>query len=204
MVTPGRARGHVAALDERDLQAALGEVVRERTPGSAPTHDEDVRRWRRHGYGLHALTWQSCQVSAESGNRGGGAAFRRPTTTPCSVVLVLLRLALREGPLVLLLGVVLLVGLARGERALVVRLRRVLGLLTLGEVTLVVLVFVGRLLALGEVTVRPAPSDLPCAVSSLHPVEGPCHGLLPERVLLVDLGRVHRWGPLGVLAPVLA
>ncbi len=70
-------------------------------------------------------------------------------------VLVLLRLALREGPLVLVLGVIVLVGLARRERALVVRFRRVLGLLTLGEAPLVVLVLVGRFLALGEVAVRP-------------------------------------------------
>src|SRR5580700_1269704 len=39
---------------------------------------------------------------------------------------------------------------------------------------------------------------------SLRPVEGPGDGLLPERVLVVDLGLVHLRSPFLVLAPVLA
>src|SRR5438445_6793617 len=132
-----------------------------------------------------------------------------PRASHDALVLVLLFLTLRERAFVLL---VLLGLLALGEVAVLTAAGVLLLFLTLGERAFLLLVLFVRLLALGEVAVLPIfhgvllhrgsrRKNHPGA-PSLHPVERPRHGLLPERVLLVPLGRVHPGLPFLVLAPV--
>src|SRR5438552_11667116 len=127
------------------------------------------------------------------------------------LLLGLLFLSFRERAFSVL---VLLGLLALGEVAVLTAARvLLLFFLPLSERAFLLLVLLVRLLSLGEIAVLPVfhgvllrrGSGRKVATPvrrSLHPVERPRHGLLPERVFLVALGRVHPGLPFLVLAPV--
>ena len=199
VVATGGARGELAALDQRDPDAAQRQVVGERAAGAAAADDQDV--WRIAGC-------PRCDRVIDA-----SIAPRRSASGPtCSCLLCLLPLG--EAP-PLVLRPPRSPDLRRSRRALAV-LGVLLLLLTFGERPSCDARRAPSLLALGEVAVLARP---PCCSFSVGVARGTVATSVPRSVTppsrtsrvtaffqsaysFVALGGVHLRLPLLVLAPV--